>query len=72
MASVETVKALCAQYRAFAVTLKNTRAIVDKIRLSKVKDAFKAELTLVITKKDIRSLVKCESDKEELDIGKED
>ena len=52
-ASVETVKALYTQYRAFRVTLKNTKAIVDKIRSSKVKDALEAKLTLVITKKDI-------------------
>jgi len=45
---------------------------VDKIRSSKVKDALKAKLTLAITKKDIRGLVECESDKEELDKGKED
>ena len=66
------MKALRARYRAFAVTLKNTRAIVDKIRSNKVKDALEAKLTLAITKKDIRSLVECKSDEEESDKGEED
>jgi len=52
--------------------LKNTRAIIDKIRSSKVKDALEAELTFTITKKDIRSLVECKSDKDKSDKGKED
>ena len=52
--------------------MKNTRAIVDKIRSSKVKDALKAKLTLAITKKDICSLVERELDEEELDKGEED
>jgi len=52
--------------------LKNTRAIVDKIRSSKVKDTLEAKLTLAITKKDIRSLVECKSDEEESDKGEED
>jgi len=53
--------------------LKNTKAIIDKIRLSKVKDALEAKLTLAITtKKDIYGLVECKSDKEESNKGKKD